>query len=123
MNRETKILIVEDNPDITQALNEVLSDMGYEIETAPNGKQALDKIINRHLPDVILLDLFLPVMGGLELRDRLHEIPIYSQIPIIGMSADACVKRRCLHHHIELYLKKPFELMELLTKIDIALQT
>lgn len=122
MNRNIKILIVEDNQGITQALNEVLSDIGFEIETARHGKEALDKIINHELPHLILLDLFLPVMGGLELRDRLHEMPSYAQIPIIGMSADAFVKRRCEGHHIELYLKKPFELNDLLVKIEKALE-
>lgn len=109
-----KILIIEDNHDIANALNEVLSDSGYEIDVATNGKEGLDHLINRELPDLILLDLFLPVMNGHEFRLRQMKIPYLSKIPVIIMSADACVKNRCRQLRIEHFLKKPFELSELL---------
>lgn len=109
-----KILIIEDNEDISRALNEVLSDSGYQIETAVNGKEGLDHLINRELPDLILLDLFLPVMNGFEFRMRQMKIPYLQNIPVIVMSADACVRNRCKLMHIENFLKKPFELEDLL---------
>lgn len=113
-----KILIIEDNTDISTALNEVLSDSGFQIEVAANGKEGLDHLINRELPDLILLDLFLPVMTGSEFRFRQLQIPYLAKIPVIAMSADACVKSRCKQLGIESYLKKPFELMELLELVD-----
>lgn len=113
-----KILIIEDNPDIAKALNEVLSDSGYEIDVASNGKEGLDHLINRELPDLILLDLFLPVMNGVEFRLRQMKIPYLSQIPVVAMSADACVKNRCKQLHIEQFLKKPFELVDLLAVVN-----
>ena len=109
-----KILIIEDNPDIALALNEVLSDSGYRIDVASNGKEGLDHLINRDLPDLILLDLFLPVMNGYEFRLRQMKIPYLSQIPVIVMSADACVRNRCRQLNVDHFLKKPFELGDLL---------
>ncbi|MFL5783580.1 MAG: response regulator [Bacteriovoracaceae bacterium] len=64
MNRNKKILIVEDNPDIAIALNEVLSDCGHDVIIAPNGKTGIDHLNNHALPDVIILDMYLPVIGG-----------------------------------------------------------
>jgi CheY-like chemotaxis protein len=114
-----RILIIEDNPDIALALNEVLSDSGYLIEVAGNGKDGLDHLINRELPDLILLDLFMPVMNGQEFRMRQMKIPYLSNIPIIVMSADACVQNRCKLMHVNHFLKKPFELCDLLEMIKL----
>jgi len=113
-----KILIIEDNEDIAAALNQVLSDSGYQIETATNGKEGLDHLINRELPDLILLDLFLPVMNGFEFRMRQMKIPYLSNIPIIVMSADACVGNRCKQMHLVNFLKKPFELGDLIELVE-----
>lgn len=113
-----KILIIEDNADIAKALNEVLSDSGFEIDVAYNGKEGLDHLINKEPPDLILLDLFLPVMNGFEFRLRQMNIPYLSQIPVIVMSADACVKNRCKLLHCDQFLKKPFELVDLLAVVN-----
>ena len=113
-----KILIIEDNPDISKALYEVLSDSGFQIETASNGKEGLDHIINRDPPDLILLDLFLPVMNGQEFRLRQMKIPYLCKIPVIVMSADACVRSRCRQMNVEHFLKKPFELSDLLDLVN-----
>jgi CheY-like chemotaxis protein len=118
MNAHKKILIIEDNPDISLALSEVLSDCGHIIDTAINGKEGLDRLINHELPDLIILDMFMPVIGGLEFRKRILEIPAFAFIPIIGMSADAFGKKRCLSCGIEFFLKKPFELPELISILD-----
>lgn len=118
MKSHKKILIVEDNPDIALALSEVLSDCGHEITIAKNGKMGLDHLISHAPPDVIILDMFLPVIGGLEFRKRLKEMPALAFIPIIGMSADIYGKKRFLSCGIEYFLHKPFELPDLLEILD-----
>jgi CheY-like chemotaxis protein len=118
MNTHKKILIVEDNPDIALALNEVLSDCGHDVVIAPNGKTGIDHLIHHPLPDVIILDMFLPVIGGREFKKRLEEVPAFAFIPVIGMSADIYGKKRCLSCGIEYFLQKPFELKELLEILD-----
>ncbi len=118
MSTHKKILIVEDNPDIGKVLSEVLSDCGHEVEIALNGKDGLDHLFNHIIPDLIILDIFMPVIGGVEFMKRLRAIPALAFIPIIGMSADAMVKQRCHLMGIEHFLKKPFELPELLKLMD-----
>ncbi len=119
MNAHKKILIIEDNPDISLALSEVLSDCGHQIDIACNGKEGLDRLNNnKELPDLIILDMFMPVIGGVEFRKRVLEIPAFAFIPIIGMSADIFGRKRCLSCGIEFYLQKPFELPELMSILD-----
>ncbi len=118
MNAHKKILIVEDNADIGQALYDVLSDCGHQVEIALNGKDGLDHLFNHEKPDLIILDIFMPVLGGVEFRKMLQAIPALAFIPIIGMSADAMVKQRCHSMGIHHFLKKPFELPELLEILD-----
>jgi CheY-like chemotaxis protein len=118
MHTPKRILIIEDNPGISLVLAEVLSDSGHAVSIAHNGKEGLDLLINHELPDVILLDIFMPVINGVEFRKRQLQIPHLAFIPVIGMSADAYIKQRCLSCQITHYLKKPFELNELIEMIE-----
>lgn len=106
-----KILIIEDDIDISLALGEVITGMGLEIDIAHNGKEGMDHLINNPvLPDLIILDLFLPVMNGAEFRQRQLQIPYLATIPVVAMSADCCVKQRCSPLHVSKFLKKPFNI-------------
>ena len=57
------VLVVEDDPDVRSALNDLLEAEGYEVETASNGKEALERLAE-HRPGLVLLDLMMPVMSG-----------------------------------------------------------
>lgn len=117
-----KILIIEDNPDITQALVQVLSDCGHDVETAVNGKDGLDHLINHPRPDLILLDLHLPVISGVDFLKRLAGIPALAFIPVIAMSADIAAHRLCEQNGIPHFLRKPFELEELFGLLEDVLR-
>lgn len=65
------VLVVEDEEESRESLREVLELEGYEVETASNGQEALDKL-TKHEPCIILLDLFMPVMDGWQLLERLR---------------------------------------------------
>lgn len=118
MNSHKKILIIEDDSAISLALQQVLSDIGHEVDLAINGKDGLDHLINRIPPDLIILDLSLPVMNGIEFRKHQLEIPYLASIPVLMISADACVKTRSRLANIQHYLRKPFELNELLEVME-----
>ncbi len=110
-----KILIIEDDHAISEILGEVFTEMGHEIEFAFNGKEGIDHLINNPaLPDLIILDLFLPVMNGTEFRMRQLQIPYLAKIPVVAMSADCCIKQRCGPLRLKNFLKKPFHLDDLL---------
>lgn len=80
------MLIVEDERPIRDLLETVLHDAGYRAETAVHGGEALDSIA-RELPDLVLTDLMMPVVGGVELCRRLKADPRTSAIPVVLMSA------------------------------------
>jgi CheY-like chemotaxis protein len=114
-----KILLVEDQEDISIPLSIRLKRRGYEIVTAENGEEALAKT-NSEKPDLILMDLNLPVMDGWEATKRLKANSKTQHIPVIALSADAMSEDRakamaagCDEHEI-----KPVELSRLLAKIE-----
>lgn len=83
---DRKILIVEDNLDLLSLLQRVLKAEGYEVIVAVNGEEALDRA--KGLPDLILMDIRLPgEIDGLEATRRLKANPRFTQIPIVGMTA------------------------------------
>jgi CheY-like chemotaxis protein len=86
-NKQASVLIVEDNPDVRDSLAMVLTVEGYEVSSAENGQEALDQLRSHPLPDVILLDLMMPVMDGWEFRKQQRQDPLLAQIPVVVMSA------------------------------------
>lgn len=107
------VLVVDDDPDILEALAEILEVEGFESRRARNGKEALDKLGPR-TPDLILLDLMMPVMDGWEFAQKLRAISNFDAPPIIVLSADRNVAAKARELGAVAYLSKPFELEELL---------
>ena len=93
MTRGT-VLVVDDDPDIVAILDEALSDEGYAVLTAR--VPALSGVAHDVHPDVILLDILMPEMDGVEISRRLHADPTTADIPIVVMSAHA-KQTRCCH--------------------------
>jgi CheY-like chemotaxis protein len=81
------ILLAEDNADIREALAEVLALEGYEVETAANGKEALERLEGDESPVLILLDLMMPIMSGWEFLDAQKENPRLEKHPVVVLSA------------------------------------
>ena len=82
----TKILIVEDEQSIAEALADTLRDEGYEVAVAFNGRQGLEAA-KREPPDLVISDIMMPVMDGLRLCGALREDPSFQGLPVILMSA------------------------------------
>lgn len=80
--REKCILVIEDEPDVQLYLKTVLEEAGFQVMTADNGKQALDRIKERK-PDLISLDLEMPKMRGVKLLEYLQRNPAWANIPFI----------------------------------------
>ena len=85
--RRCKILVVEDDDDIRDSLKELLEEEGYRVDTAANGQQALVKLQERELPQLILLDLMMPVMDGWQFQKELRDVPSLARLPVIVISA------------------------------------
>ena len=118
MPNSEKILVVEDEATISRILSTVLTANGYQVLNAENGQQALS-MASSHCPDLILLDLGLPGMDGIEVIRRLRE---WSGTPILVVSArdQEEEKVRAFDLGADDYITKPFGTSELLARIRAA---
>lgn len=114
MRPHAKILIVDDDEDLRQLMSEVLELEGYEVVTAANGKEALARL-SHFEPDVILLDLRMPVMSGPEMYRALRAHPEWRYIPVVVVSAAMLPELSELD--VEGIIRKPFDVDELKARI------
>ena len=117
----TKILVVEDNPDIRELLIDSLCDIGYAVMEAGDGGAGLQSALEG-LPDIILLDMMMPVLDGLEVLDRLKSNPLTRFIPVIMISAKGQEQdiSTALNSGALSYLVKPWEPEDLEAKVRQA---
>ncbi|MBI4491855.1 MAG: response regulator transcription factor [Chloroflexi bacterium] len=115
-----RILVVDDEPAIRRAVRTNLVHHGYQVETAETGQEALECLSYRH-PDLVLLDLGLPDMDGLDL---LRDVRGYSNVPIVVLSVRGAERDKvaALDLGADDYLTKPFGVDELLARIRVALR-
>ena len=83
---DIKILLVDDEPDILEIVGYNLSQAGYQIYTAENGKKAI-KVAKEHLPHLVILDVMMPMMDGIEACEKLRAIPELSETIITFLTA------------------------------------
>jgi phosphate regulon transcriptional regulator PhoB len=118
-----KILVVEDESDIRELIRYNLSQEGFVVEEAADGAEALDRI-ERRSPDLMLLDLMLPRMPGLELCRRLRAQPETAQLPIIVVTAKSSEVDRVLGLEMgaDDYIVKPFSPREVVARVKALLR-
>jgi CheY-like chemotaxis protein len=109
----SSILVVDDDPDIRDALHDILADAGYDVCLANHGKMALDVLGRISRPCLILLDMMMPEMDGAQFLHVLRQDPAADAIPVVLCTASG---RNTLPGAQGL-LKKPFELDELLKTV------
>lgn len=111
----TMILIVEDDADIREDLADILRDQGYDVVTAENGLAAREWLEHaRALPDVILLDLMMPVMDGWHFRAEQLQDTTLARIPVVILSGAGDVRKEATVLGAVSYLPKPYKVDELL---------
>jgi DNA-binding response OmpR family regulator len=118
-SQKVKVLVVDDEPNIVQTLKDRLEMNDYEVFTAHNGADGI-KAAQEDSPDVILLDVIMPVMDGHEMLEKLRGQEWGKDISVIMLTArsqaqDIARARAC---GIDDYIIKPFDLTELLEKIE-----
>jgi two-component system cell cycle response regulator DivK len=113
-----RILVVEDQPDNRQIIRDMLAPAGYEITEVENGDDALAAIAKQQ-PDLILMDIQLPVMDGYEARRRIKADPALRSIPIIAVTSYALSgeENKARAAGCDEYVPKPFSPRHLLAKI------
>ena len=116
-----KILIIEDEPDLVKGLKLNLSDEGYEVDWATNGTEGLRKAIGE-APDLIILDIMLPEMDGLEVCRKLRQKKIDTPVIMLTAKGGEIDKVVGLEIGADDYMTKPFSIRELLARIKVRLR-
>lgn len=112
-----RVLIIEDDPGVRWMLADVLGQNGYDVDTALDGQQALDKLAGP-VPDLITLDLNMPVLDGVEVAHHIHGAPGWSTVPILILSAKHDAPDWAKKLGAVAYLQKPFDLKSLVAAVD-----
>jgi DNA-binding response OmpR family regulator len=117
------VLVVDDEQDLTWAVQRSLSDEGYDVETAADGVEAL-AAISRCRPDLIILDIILPRLDGLQVCLRVRQNPDLANTPVILLTARSSIEERVLglDRGADDYLVKPFDLRELAARVRALLR-
>jgi two-component system, OmpR family, alkaline phosphatase synthesis response regulator PhoP len=118
----TLVLVVDDNEDNLQIMSRILLGRGFEVRTARDGKSAL-RSLEQQLPDVVLLDIMMPEMDGIEVLDRIRANPQSAGLPVIlvtgkGQDEDVLAGYK---YGADYYITKPFTTRQLLHGIGLVL--
>ncbi len=116
MTRTPRILVVEDDDSIRDLVDLVLSGAGYEVLTATDGAAAL-QVVGTTRPDLVLLDMRMPIMDGWEFARRYRARP-EPHAPIVVLTAARDAANRAAEIHANGYLGKPFDVDELLALVS-----
>jgi CheY-like chemotaxis protein len=118
------VLLVEDNEDNILTVADYLVFKNYRVVVARNGREGLE-IAAAAQPDLVLMDVQMPEMDGLEAIRRLRRMPGFAATPIIALTAMAMMgdRERCLSAGADYYMSKPISLRELTATIEAALRS
>lgn len=118
-----RILVIDDLPENVFMLQDRLENEGYEVITAYDGKTGIAKAIS-DMPDLILLDVMMPEMSGIEVCKNLKQNPATADIPVIIVTAKSSAEdaKEGLEAGAFDYIKKPFDRIEMLARVNSALK-
>jgi CheY-like chemotaxis protein len=123
MMRPARVLVVDDNADNLFAIKQILASLPVTIETATSGPEAIE-LCRRRRPDVIMMDVQLPGLSGLDASRAIRELPDCRDIPIIALTADAMQgdRERVMAAQCSDYLAKPVRPVDVVSAVTRALQ-
>ncbi len=129
MEKQSKLLVVDDDPDILDAITTILATQPYDIRTARDGVECVDQV-REDIPDLIILDLLMPKKDGFAVVRELRENPKYGKIPILILTSvreDASRRRYELETGLAMdvqdYVEKPISPMDLLDRVKKLLES
>jgi two-component system cell cycle response regulator DivK len=113
------IVVADDDPDILRIVSMSLEAVGYEVFKATNGQEAVD-LAKAHHPNLVLLDMMMPVLSGYEAVQALKADETTRDIPVVGLSAKAMATdmERATDAGIDGYITKPFRIAQVLTVVE-----
>ena len=118
---KSKVLIVDDEPSIARSLTRVLEDRGYQVRSAPTGKEGIAEA-EAWRPQVILLDVKLPDADGLDLLPKIRRVEPAAQVIVLTAFADTKVAVQAIKRGAVDFLRKPYDMDELVLSVETALK-
>lgn len=112
MDKNKKVFVFDDNPDILELCTIILEDAGYEIKTSVTSNDIIGQV-SAYMPDIIFMDNWLPDVGGIDATRSLKKDDALKHIPVIYFSANNDVKTLAEQAGADDYLSKPFDIQEL----------
>jgi CheY-like chemotaxis protein len=117
--KSAHILVVEDDPDIRESVVEILEDDGHVVTSAGDGREALDRLQSAApAPDLILLDLMMPVMSGYQFREEQLKLPAFAGIPVLIVTADVNARSKVESLQVAGFVQKPLKIQPLLDLVN-----
>jgi len=119
MTFKKKVLVIDDEPDVVSFLSTFLSDEGFQVFTARNGPDGLEKAA-KEIPDLITLDITMPGMSGIEVLTALRRDPQLMDIPVIIVTGVAGFQKLMEYRQVrppEGFIEKPIDLASLMTSV------
>ena len=113
-----RVLVVEDDADSREPIAEVLAQEGFDVEVATDGAEALAQLGSGGRPCVVLLDLRMPGMDGVEFRTEQMRDPALARIPVVMLSGDDLVDEKALELGIQHFIRKPIDVDHLIELIE-----
>ncbi len=117
-----KVLVIDDEPEITEIISAFLSNAGYEVKVENSSVEGMN-VVKSFMPDVILLDIMMPVMDGYEVCSRLKKEPTLAQIPVLFLTGKDAKDDAGMSFQSggDLFIKKPFSCERLLNMVKMVL--
>jgi chemosensory pili system protein ChpA (sensor histidine kinase/response regulator) len=114
----TRVLVVDDAWSVRRSMQQLLEDAGYDVAVAADGFEALERL-RAKLPAIVLTDLEMPNLNGLELTRRMQEVPQWAGIPVVMITSRTSAKHRAegLKAGVDVYLTKPYQDADLLAQV------
>ncbi|MFM2315218.1 MAG: hypothetical protein RLZZ04_4494 [Cyanobacteriota bacterium] len=118
-----KLLLIDDDPNLILLVKDYLEFRGYNVDTAENGREALE-LLDNLVPDMIICDVMMPEMDGYTLVKHIREEPVTNRIPVLFLSAKGQSQDRVkgLNEGADVYMSKPFEPEELVAQVESSLK-
>jgi len=120
MRESPRVLIVDDDTAIVQAVTVRLGAAGYNVMAAPDGEQGVERALETR-PDVIVMDLQLPTMDGLTALAQIHAHPATRSTPVVVLSACSSARKHALELGARYFLDKPYNAKTLLAAIESSI--
>lgn len=113
-----RILVVDDEAFVRQAVAEFLTRHGYDVTAAESGSRALE-LLSEFQPDLVLLDVFMPEMDGLEVLRRIRQRPERPGVLMVTAAVDTAIARKAIQYGAWDYITKPFKFDQLVSMVSI----